>query len=66
VIAVSSGHVSQRMREFYSHQRTQVRYKAAQAIEPDYDIRKLMAEGRRRVRQERMKTRVQPKLESMS
>jgi hypothetical protein len=43
-----------------------VRYKAAQAIEPDYDIRKLMAEGRRRVRQERMKTRVQPKLESMS
>jgi integrase len=61
-----SGHVSQRMREFYSHQRTQVRYKAAQAIEPDYDIRKLTAEGRRRVRQERVKTRVQPKLESMS
>src|ERR1035441_9939449 len=50
-----SGHVSQKMREFYSHQRTKVRYEAAQAIEPDYDIKKLMAEGRRQVRQERRK-----------
>ena len=30
-----SGHVSQRMSEFYFHQRTRVRYEAALAIEPD-------------------------------
>ena len=49
-----SGHVSQRMREFYSHQRTRVRYEAAQAIEPDYDVRKSAAEGRRRIRREQL------------
>src|ERR1019366_2371662 len=50
-----SGRISQRMREYYSYQRTQVRYKAAQAIEPEYDIRKLTADGRRRIKQERVK-----------
>lgn len=47
-----SGHVSQKMREFYSHQRTRVKYEAARAIEPEYDVRKLTAEGRRRLRVE--------------
>ncbi len=47
-----SGHVSQKMREFYSHQRTRVKYEAAQAIEPEYDVKKLTAEGRRRLRVE--------------
>jgi integrase len=61
-----SGHVSQRMREYYSHQRTKVRYDAARAIEPEYDIRKLMTDGRRRVSQERVKTKARPKLESMA
>jgi hypothetical protein len=61
-----SGHVSQRMREFYSHQRTLVRHGAAKKIEPGYDVRKLMAEGRRRVKQERVKAKARPKLESMS
>ena len=50
-----SGHVSQRMREFYSHQRTRVRYEAAQAFEPDYDVRKLISKGRRRIRQEQLR-----------
>ena len=49
-----SGHVSQRMREFYSHQRTRIRYEAAQAIEPDYDVRKLISEGRRCIRKEQL------------
>lgn len=48
-----SGHVSQRMREFYSHQRTRVRYDAARAIEPKYDVRKLISEGRRRMKREK-------------
>jgi integrase len=61
-----SGHVSQRMREFYSHQRTKVRYEAAKAIEPEYDIRKLTTDGRRRVKQERVKTNARPKQESMT
>jgi integrase len=61
-----SGHVSQRMREFYSHQRARVRHEAAKKIEPDYDVRKLMAEGRRRVKQERVKAKARPKLESMA
>lgn len=52
-----SGHVSQRMREFYSHQRIRVRYAAAQAIEPNYDIRKLAADGRLRVRLEEWQAR---------
>ena len=43
-----SGHVSRQMREYYSHQRTRVRYEAAQAIEPEYDVRKLVSDGRRR------------------
>ena len=60
-----SGHVSQRMREFYSHQRARVRHEAAKKIEPDYDVRKLMAEGRRRVKQERVKAKARPKLELM-
>jgi integrase len=47
-----SGHVSQRMRDFYSHQRTRVKYEAAQAIEPEYDVRKLVSDGRRRLRVE--------------
>ncbi len=47
-----SGHVSKRMREYYSHQRTRVRFEAAQAIEPDYDVRKLVADGHRRTKQE--------------
>lgn len=55
-----SGHVSKRMREFYSHQRIRVRYEAAQAIEPDYDVKKLVAEGRRRSRQERLKAKMKP------
>jgi integrase len=55
-----SGHVSKRMREFYSHQRVRVRYEAAQAIEPDYDIRKLVADGRRRSKQERLKAKMKP------
>ena len=55
-----SGHVSKRMREFYSHQRVRVRYEAAQAIEPDYDVRKLVADGRRRSKQERLKGKVKP------
>lgn len=53
-----SGHVSQRMREFYSHQRTRVRYAAAQAIEPEYDVRKLVAEGRRRLSGEQRKAKL--------
>jgi Phage integrase family len=53
-----SGHVSKRMREFYSHQRIRVRYEAAQAIEPDYDVRKLVADGRRRSKQERLKEKL--------
>jgi len=61
-----SGHVSQRMREFYSHQRARVRHEAAKKIEPDYDVHKLMAEGRRRVKQERVKAKARPKLESMA
>jgi hypothetical protein len=61
-----SGHISQRMREYYSHQRTKVRYQAAQAIEPEYDIRKLTTDGRRRVKKERVKTKARPKLESMT
>jgi len=61
-----SGHVSQTMREFYSHQRTRVRYEAAQAIEPDYDVRKLISEGRPRVRQDRAKTKGRPKVETMA
>ena len=56
-----SGHVSQRMREFYSHQRVRVRYAAAQAIEPDYDVRKLVTDGRRRSRHERSKAQMQPR-----
>jgi hypothetical protein len=55
-----SGHVSKRMREFYSHQRIRVRYEAAQAIEPDYDVRKLVADGRRRSKQERLKAKLKP------
>jgi len=55
-----SGHVSKRMREFYSHQRVRVRYEAAQAIEPDYDVRKLVADGRRRSKQERLKVKLKP------
>jgi hypothetical protein len=55
-----SGHVSKRMREFYSHQRVRVRYEAAQAIEPDYDVRKLVADGRRRSKQERLKAKLKP------
>lgn len=55
-----SGHVSQRMREFYSHQRARVRYEAAQAIEPEYDVRKLVADGRRRCKQERRKGKLKP------
>jgi integrase len=55
-----SGHVSKRMREFYSHQRVRVRYEAAEAIEPDYDVRKLVADGRRRSRQERLKAKMKP------
>lgn len=61
-----SGHVSQRMREFYSHQRTRVRYEAAQAIEPSYDVRKLTSEGRRRLRAERRKAELAPKQASMA
>ena len=48
------------MREFYSHQRVRVRYEAAQAIEPDYDVRKLVADGRRRSKQERLKAKMKP------
>jgi Phage integrase family len=55
-----SGHVGKRMREFYSHQRVRVRYEAAQAIEPDYDVRKLVSDGRRRSKQERLKGKVKP------
>ncbi|MGA9671149.1 MAG: tyrosine-type recombinase/integrase [Terracidiphilus sp.] len=55
-----SGHVSQRMREFYSHQRVRVRYQAAQAIEPDYHVGKLVADGRRRSKQEKLKGKVKP------
>jgi len=55
-----SGHVSKRMREFYSHQRIRVRYEAAQAIEPDYDVRKLVADGRRRSKQERLRAKMTP------
>jgi hypothetical protein len=61
-----SGHVSQRMREFYSHQRSRVRHEAAKKIEPEYDVRKLMADGRRRVKQERVNAKARPKLESMA
>ena len=53
-----SGHVSKRMREFYSHQHVRVRYEAAQAIEPDYHVRKLVADGRRRSKQERLKAKL--------
>ena len=53
-----SGHVSQRMREFYSHQRTRVKFAAAQAIEPEYDVRKLAAEGRRRFSVEQRKAKL--------
>jgi integrase len=61
-----SGHISQRMREYYSHQRTRVRHKAAQKIEPEYNIRKLEAEGRRRVKHERPSIKRRPKQESMA
>jgi hypothetical protein len=54
------------MREYYSHQRTRVRYEAAQAIEPDYDISKLADVGRRRVKRERVKGKSRPKLETMA
>lgn len=50
-----SGHVSRQMREYYSHHRTRVRYEAAQAIEPQYDIRKLVSEGRQRQKIEQRK-----------
>ncbi len=60
-----SGHVSQKMREFYSHQRTRVRYEAAQAIEPDYDVRKLISEGRRRLRVEQRKAKLARKKQSI-
>ena len=53
-----SGHVSKRMREFYSHQRIRVRYEAAQAIEPDYDVRELVAYGSQRSKQEKLKGKV--------
>ena len=58
-----SGHVSKRMREFYSHQRVRVRYEASQPIEPEYDVRKLVAEGRRRSKQERLKAKLKPQQE---
>jgi integrase len=58
-----SGHVSKRMREFYSRQRVRVRYEAAQAIEPDCDVRKLVCEGRRRLRVEQRKAKLAPKQE---
>jgi integrase len=61
-----NGHVSKRMREFYSHQRTRVRYEAAQAIEPDYNVRKLIAEGRRRIRLEQLREQRKPKQKSMA
>jgi len=61
-----SGHVSKRMREFYSHQRVRVRYEAAQAIEPDYDVRKLVADGRRRSKQERLKAKLKPQQKETS
>jgi integrase len=61
-----SGHISQRMREYYSHQRAQVRYKAAKAIEPEYNVRKLTDDGRQRVKKERVKAKARPRLESMS
>ena len=61
-----SGHVSQRMREYYSHQRTRVRYKAVQAIKPEYDVRKMTDEGRQCLRKERVKAKARPKLESMA
>ena len=55
-----SGHVSQRMREFYSHQRTRVRYEAARAIEPDYDVPKLVTEGRRRRQRAQLREKMKP------
>ena len=55
-----SGHVSKRMREFYSHQRVRVRYQAAQAIEPDYHVGRLVADGRRRSKQAKLKGKVKP------
>lgn len=56
-----SGHVSQRMREFYSHQRIRVRHKAAQAIEPNYDVRKLVSKGQRRAKLDRVNAKMRSK-----
>ena len=55
-----SGHVSKRMREFYSHQRIRARYEAAKAIEPNYDVLKLVVNGRRRSTQDKLKGKVKP------
>jgi hypothetical protein len=54
------------MRKFYSHQRPRVKFEAAQAIEPEYDVQKLVAEGRRRFSVEQRKAKLARNNESLA
>jgi integrase len=59
-----SGHISRQMREYYSHHRTRVRYETAQAIKPEYNVRKLVSEGRQRQKVEKKEIKANSQTEA--
>lgn len=43
-----SGHISERMREYYSHVRVRCKMEALSRIEPSFDMQRVVSDGRRR------------------
>ena len=48
-----SGHISARMREYYSHYQLSSKLEALQKIEPEYNLQRLVADGRKRCKRQK-------------